>query len=132
MVRNFIITFIVFMGIDLIWLGVIAKNLYSKHLGYIMRTPPNWIAAVIFYVIFIVGLMFFALYPAMDKGTVAYALFYGAFFGFITYATYDLTNLATLKDWPITITIIDLIWGTVLGGLTTTLSYLVIMFLDKR
>jgi uncharacterized membrane protein len=62
----------------------------------------------------------------------AYALFYGAFFGFITYATYDLTNLATLKDWPITITIIDLIWGTVLGGLTTTLSYLVIMFLDKR
>ena len=132
MFRNFIITFIVFMGIDLIWLGLIAKNLYSKHIGYIMRTPPNWVAAILFYVLFIVGLMFFALYPALEKGQVWYALFYGAFFGFICYATYDLTNLATLKGWPITITLIDLIWGTVLGGLTTTLSYYIITFLDKR
>lgn len=130
MIRNFFITFAVFMVIDLIWLGIIAKDLYSRHLGYIMRTPPNWIAAIGFYIIFILGLMFFALYPALDKEAIRYAFLYGAFFGFVAYATYDLTNLATLKDWPILITVIDLTWGTVLGGMTTSLSFLIIRFFN--
>ncbi len=114
------------MGIDLIWLGIVARKTYVKYLGFIMRSPPNWIAAIIFYIIFIIGLMFFALYPALSRESLGYAILVGAFFGFITYGTYDLTNLATLKDWPVMITIIDLAWGTVLGSLTTTVSYLII------
>lgn len=125
-IRNFIITFIVFFCIDLLWLGIVAKNLYSKMIGYIMTPKVNWYAAIVFYIIFIIGLMFFALYPALEKDKLAYALLYGMFFGFVTYSTYDLTNLATLKDWPILITVIDLAWGTFLGGATTALSYLII------
>ncbi|MBN2221922.1 MAG: DUF2177 family protein [Vallitaleaceae bacterium] len=132
LIRNFIITFVVFFCIDLVWLGIVAKNLYSKMIGYIMSPKPNWYAAIVFYVIFIIGLMFFALYPALEKDKVIYALLYGMFFGFVTYSTYDLTNLATLKDWPILITVIDLAWGTFLGGATTTLSYLAIKFLETR
>ena len=124
--RNFIITFIVFMTIDLIWLGVVAKKLYNKYLGYIMTKNINWIAAVIFYVIFVIGLLLFVIYPAMAKNSVQYIIIYGMAYGFITYATYDLTNLATLKDWPIEITIIDLIWGTTLSTLTSYFSYLII------
>ncbi len=123
MLRNFAITFVVFMAIDLIWLGVIAKNLYSKHLGYIMTDKVNWGAALLFYVLFIIGLLFFVISPALDKNSWTYALGAGALYGLLTYATYDLTNLATLKDWPITITVIDMIWGTTLASLTSIISF---------
>lgn len=125
--RNFIITFLVFLVVDLIWLGFVAKKLYSKHLGYIMADKVNWIAAIVFYVIFIIGLLYFVIMPGESLKSV---MLTGAFFGFITYATYDLTNLATLKDWPITITIIDLIWGSVLAATTSSVSYLIISKLD--
>lgn len=122
---QFLISFGVFLIIDLIWLGFIAKDLYAKYLGYIMG-PVNWPAAIIFYVIFVVGLMYFVILPAIDAQSIWVALTRGAFFGFITYATYDLTNLSTLKDWPINITIIDLIWGTFLASSVSTVSYWVI------
>ncbi len=125
-VKTYIITFIVFMAIDLVWLGIVAKNLYAKHLGYIMRTNVNWVAAIVFYLLFIAGVLFFVLYPAIDKDSWRYALLAGMLFGFITYATYDLTNLATLKDWPVIITIIDLIWGAILCGATSVISFLII------
>lgn len=124
-IKMYLITLIVFLGIDLIWLGLIAKNLYSQQLGFIMKENVNWIAAVIFYLIFIVGIVFFVVNPAIIKDNWKYALFAGMLFGFITYATYDLTNLATLKNWPLKITIIDLIWGTTLGGLTSVLSFFI-------
>jgi len=120
------ITFAVFMTIDLIWLGVVAKKLYNKYLGYIMAKNVNWLAAIIFYIIFVIGLLLFVIYPAMAKDSIQYLILYGMAYGFITYATYDLTNLATLKDWPIEITIIDLIWGTSLSTLTSYFSYLII------
>ena len=123
MLRNFAITFVVFMAIDLIWLGFIAKNLYSKYLGYIMTDKVNWGAALLFYVLFIIGLLFFVISPALDKNSWTYALGAGALYGLLTYATYDLTNLATLKDWPITITVIDMIWGTTLAALTSIISF---------
>ena len=125
-IKNFMITFAVFMTIDLIWLGVVAKKLYNKYLGYIMAKNINWLAAIIFYVIFVIGLLLFVIYPAMAKDSIQYLILYGMAYGFITYATYDLTNLATLKDWPIEITIIDLIWGTTLSTLTSYFSYLII------
>lgn len=125
-IRNFVITFIVFMTIDLIWLGVVAKNLYNKYLGYIMTKNINWMAAIIFYMIFVIGMLLFVIQPALAKDSVQYLILYGMAYGFITYATYDLTNLATLKDWPLEITIIDLIWGTTLSTLTSYFSYLII------
>lgn len=125
-IKSFLVTFAVFMVIDLIWLGIIAKNLYAKYLGFIMTDQINWLAAVVFYVIFIVGMLFFVIHPALDKGSIQSAFLVGALYGFITYATYDLTNLATLKDWPLTITVIDLAWGTTLSMLTAGISTAII------
>ncbi len=124
-IKMYFITLAVFFVIDLTWLGLIAKNLYSQQLGFIMRENVNWAAAIIFYLIFIIGIVYFVVNPAIINDNWRYALFAGMLFGFITYATYDLTNLATLKDWPLKITIIDLIWGTSLGGLTSIISFLI-------
>ena len=118
------ISFIIFFAIDLFWLGIVAKNIYQRYIGELLKPDVNWVAAIVFYLLFIAGLVVFVLMPAVEAGSLVKALLLGAFFGFITYATYDLTNLATLKGWPIQITIIDLIWGTFLGASTSTLSYL--------
>lgn len=120
------VTFIVFMGIDLIWLGFVAKNLYAKYLGYLMAPKINWLAALIFYVIFIIGILYFVIAPTLVDRNLGQLILRAALFGFITYATYDLTNLATVRDWPITITIIDLIWGTTLSTSVSLISYLII------
>lgn len=125
-IKSFLVTFAVFMVIDLIWLGIVAKNLYAKYLGFIMTDQINWVAAIVFYVIFIVGMLFFVIHPALEKESIQYAFLVGALYGFITYATYDLTNLATLKDWPIAITAIDLVWGTTLSMLTAGISTAII------
>jgi len=124
-IKMYFITLAVFFVIDLAWLGLIAKNLYSQQLGFIMKENVNWIAAITFYLIFIIGIVYFVVNPAIINDNWKYALFAGMLFGFISYATYDLTNLATLKDWPLKITIIDLIWGTSLGGLTSIISFLI-------
>ncbi|MGB4659396.1 MAG: DUF2177 family protein [Mobilitalea sp.] len=124
--KTYIIALVVFFLIDIVWLVVVARKLYQKELGYIMSEKPNWIVAALFYLIFIAGLVFFVINPALEKNSWTYALFVGMLFGLITYSTYDLTNLATLKDWPIKITIIDLIWGTSLGGLVSTVTFFIL------
>ena len=86
-IKNFLITFIVFMTIDLIWLGVVAKKLYNKYLGYIMAKNINWLAAIVFYVIFVIGLLIFVIYPALAKDSIQHLILYGMAYGFITYAT---------------------------------------------
>jgi uncharacterized membrane protein len=123
------ITLVVFMVIDLVWLGFIAKDLYSKYLGYLMADTVNWLAAVVFYLIFIGGVCYFVLYPSLMDKNIVNLIIRAALFGFITYATYDLTNLATIKNWPINITIIDLIWGTTLSTSVSVISYYIINFL---
>jgi len=115
----------VFFAIDMVWLGVVAKNFYAKQIGHLMKTDVNWIAAIIFYLIFIVGLVVFVITPAMEKGSWTHALLFGALFGFVCYATYDLTNLAVAKDWPLLVTIVDLIWGAVLASAVSTITYLI-------
>ena len=117
------IAFILFLVIDLIWLGLIAKNLYQNQIGTLLKTNTNWTAAIIFYLLFIGGLVFFAIQPSITSATLWKAMLYGALFGFMTYATYDLTNLATLEGWSIQITIIDLIWGSFLGASVSSLTY---------
>ena len=123
--KTYFVALVIFFVIDLFWLVVVARKLYQQKLGYIMSDSPNWTAAIIFYLIFIVGVVFFVINPALEKESWKYALLVGMLFGFITYSTYDLTNLATLKNWPIEITIIDLIWGTSLGGIVSTLTYFI-------
>lgn len=121
--KLFAVAFAVFIVIDLVWLVVIARKLYQKFLGYIMAKKVNWIAALIFYVIFIAGMTYFAIYNAVSWSD---ALINGALLGFLAYATYDLTNLSTLEGWPIKITIIDLIWGTSLGALVSVITFLLV------
>jgi uncharacterized membrane protein len=121
----YLITLAVFFLIDMVWLGVVAKGFYRKHLGPMMSPRVNWAAAVLFYLLFIVGLVVFAVRPALASGKSLQALLLGALLGLVSYATYDLTNLATLKDWPIVVTVVDLIWGAVLGGAVSLVSVLI-------
>ncbi len=95
-----------------------------------MSPSPNWIAAIAFYLLYIAGLVFFVIAPALDKRSLDYAIFAGMFFGLVTYATYDLTNYATLKDWPVIITVIDLAWGSFLGATVSFLTYQIISKLN--
>lgn len=112
-----------FVAIDAIWLGIIAKKLYRDNLGSLMRDNPQMIAAGIFYAIFIVGLVFFVVQPAVDRSSWLYAMGTGALFGLVTYATYDLTNLATLQNWPLKITILDLLWGSFISSAVAVIAY---------
>jgi uncharacterized membrane protein len=118
-VTLYLVTLAVFFVIDMIWLGVVAKGFYRKHLGAMLSPKVNWAAALLFYLLFIVGLVVFVIRPALAAGEPLKALLLGAFFGLISYATYDLSNLATLKDWPVIVTVVDLVWGTTLGGLVS-------------
>lgn len=128
--KTYLITFIVFFVIDLFWLGFLAKDLYRAELGNFMAAKTNWPAAIIFYLIFFPGLIYYAVNPALDSGSWLEALKLGALFGFITYLTYDMTNLATLKDWPIKITIIDILWGSSLNALTSLVSFHLVNYLS--
>jgi uncharacterized membrane protein len=121
----YLITLAVFFAIDMLWLGLVAKGFYRRHLGFLMSPKVNWAAALSFYLLFIVGLLVFAVRPALLVGAPLQALWLGGLLGLICYATYDLTNLATVKDWPVIVTVIDLVWGTVLGGLVSLVSALI-------
>jgi uncharacterized membrane protein len=124
LLKLYLITLPIFFGIDMIWLGLVAKNFYSKHLGYIMTPTVNWAAALLFYLIFIGGLVVFVISPALAKNSWTQALILGAFFGLVSYATYDLTNLATVKSWPLAVTMVDLVWGMILSSSVSVISYL--------
>jgi len=108
-------TLIPFLLLDVIWLVLIAPSFYKSQIGHLMTETPNFLAAIIFYLLYVVGLVVFV---TGREGTLKQAALRGAFFGLIGYATYDLTNLATLRDWPILVTVVDLIWGTFVSGLT--------------
>lgn len=124
-IKLYLIALPVFFGIDMVWLGLIAKNFYAKQIGFLMKSNINWTAAISFYLLFIVGLVLFVIAPAVEKHSWLHALMFGALFGLISYATYDLTNLATLKDWPLLVTIVDLAWGATLGAVVSVITYLI-------
>lgn len=121
----YLITFGIFLVIDLIWLNLIAKGLYQKEIGTLLLKNPNIVPAILFYALFIVALLVLVLIPGIQGYTLAKTLLLGAVFGFITYATYDLTNLATLQGWSLKMTIVDLIWGTSVTTLMTYLGYII-------
>ncbi|MRT92699.1 DUF2177 family protein [Ancylomarina sp. 16SWW S1-10-2] len=126
---NYVLTFIFFLIIDMAWLGLIAKNVYQKYLGDFLSEKVNWTAAFIFYLIYVLGISIFAIYPSVHKDSALSAIFLGALFGFFAYATYDLTNLATLKGWPLPIVFIDIAWGIVLTATVSLFGYYMVKFI---
>lgn len=126
-IKLYLIAVSVFFVIDMVWLGFVAKNFYNEQIGFLMKTKVEWIPALIFYLLFVVGLVVFVISPAIENKIWTQALFFGALFGLITYATYDLTNLATLKDWPLTVTMVDLIWGMAISSSVSVITYFIFM-----
>lgn len=124
-IKLFAIALPVFFVIDMIWLGLVAKDFYRVQIGALMKSDVNWITAIVFYLIFITGLVVFVITPAIEKGSWIHALLFGALFGLVCYATYDLTNLALAKDWPLLVTIVDLVWGAVLAASVSAITYFI-------
>lgn len=131
MIKTYGITFIIFLVLDSVWLGVISPGLYKEHIGHLLAEEVNWFAAGLFYLLFIAGLVYFAIKPALLQKNWKTALQNGAFLGLICYATYDLTNHATMRDWPLLITVIDLLWGTFICGISSLVSYFAVKKLAK-
>jgi uncharacterized membrane protein len=123
--KLYLLTVPVFFAIDLIWLGVVAKNFYQNNLAHLLSPEVNWPAALVFYFMYIAGIILFAVKPGLDAASLSKAALWGALFGFFTYATYDLTNLATLRDWPLKVVFVDIAWGTLLCTLVASGSYLI-------
>jgi uncharacterized membrane protein len=124
-IKLYLLTVPIFFAIDMIWLGFVARGFYQNQLGSFLSDTVNWTAALAFYFLYIAGILIFAVVPALDKGSIARAVVLGALFGFFTYATYDLTNLATLKDWPVKVVMVDIAWGMVLCATVSLCAYVI-------
>ena len=125
MLKQFFVALGSFLVVDGLWLTLIAKNFYAKHLGYLMSKTPNLLAAGLFYLIYIFAMVVLVVTPGLEKGSFWSTVLSGALFGLCCYATYDLTNLATVQGWHLIVTIVDLIWGTVLSATIAAISFLV-------
>ncbi|KQS55783.1 hypothetical protein ASG17_06905 [Brevundimonas sp. Leaf363] len=128
----YVATGLAFAVIDAVWLTTMTNKLYKPVLGPIMLAKPNMVAAVAFYLIMIGGIVFFAVAPALREGGWTRALLNGAVLGLVAYATYDLTNQATLAVWQTKLTILDLCWGTFVTGTAATVGYLATRWFEAR
>jgi uncharacterized membrane protein len=122
-IKLYILTFIVFLGIDFVWLAKIAPNFYKSNIGHLLAEKPNLFAGFLFYVLNIVGILVFCVVPALRQNSAKTALLFGALYGIMTYATYDLTNFATLRGWPVKVVVVDILWGMVLTSVVSLVSY---------
>jgi uncharacterized membrane protein len=112
-----------FLALDALWLGVVAKDFYFSRLGALMRDKPDFGVAALFYSIYVAGILYFAIVPALAGGGWMRAALNGALFGFLAYATYDLTNLATLRGYAADLAKVDIAWGTILTTIAATAGY---------
>lgn len=124
-IKTFFIAFAVFLGIDMLWLTVIAQKFYKAQIGHLMADKAKLLPAAIFYVLFIAAMAYFVIAPALEHQNLSRLILSAAIFGLVTYATYDLTNMATLKDWPILVTVVDLAWGTFISLAVSVITYLI-------
>lgn len=124
--KSFLVALPTFLIIDMIWLGFLARGFYDKYLGHFLGESVDWFAAITLYVFFVIALVFFVIVPSLKKKSEKSAVLYGAFFGFITYATYDLTNLATLEGWPVVVVFVDIAWGSLLGASVSAITYFIV------
>jgi uncharacterized membrane protein len=118
-------TLAVFFVIDLIWLGLMNSRFYKPQLARLMSDKVNWLPAVLFYLLFIVGVLLLVVLPAVDRDSWIRAMLLGGLLGMVAYATYDLSNLATIKNWPVVVTIVDIVWGTTLSAILASVSYFI-------
>ncbi len=121
----YIASTVIFFTIDITWIGLVARSFYKQHLGFILSEEVNWPAAIIFYLLYIGGILFFAVTPALKEHSFQTALINGAVLGLLCYATYDLTNMATISKWPLIVVVVDMAWGVALTGGVAVLTYLV-------
>ncbi|MGQ3301047.1 DUF2177 family protein [Reyranella sp.] len=112
--------------IDGLWLGVVAREFYKSQLGNMLQDKPIWSVAILFYLVHAAGVAVFAVPPSVTAGTWTSALLYGALFGFCVYGAYDFTNLAALRGWPWTVSVVDLAWGTAATAIATVIAFLVV------
>lgn len=122
MIKRYLVTALIFLALDALWLGLVAPRLYRQHLGHLLAETTNVLAAAVFYLLYVAALLVFVVNPALREGSVWQAVYMGAFLGLVMYATYDLTNLATLKGWPLNITLIDLLWGSFVTAATSGIT----------
>src|SRR4051794_10690164 len=120
MIALYVAAALVFFPLDMLWLGVVARDLYRSQLGHLLLPQPNWGVAALFYLLYLVGMVVFVMLPA--NGSVPQALLSGALFGLVAYATYALTNYAPLKGYPPALAVLDMGWGAVLSATTAALG----------
>lgn len=132
LIAAYFIAAVVFAIIDYVWLTRVGPNLYRPTLDEILLDDIRWGPAITFYLVYLVGIVWFGVRPGLLAGSVKMALFNGALFGGIAYATYDLTNYATLKAWTLTITISDILWGATLSGSTAAITAWLVMMVFGR
>ena len=123
-VAGYIATLVAFVAVDMVWLGIMVEKVYRPAIGDILSTSVNLPAGIVFYLIFPVGLTIFAVLPALQNQSAGHAALFGGLFGFFAYATYDLTNQATLRNWPTHLTVVDVAWGSALAAFAATIGYL--------
>lgn len=123
--KLYLTALVIFLVIDMFWLGLIAKNFYQQQLGFLLKAKANLLVALIFYFIFIFALVVFVIAPGVAKESVTDVIMYGALFGLATYSAYDFSNLATLKNWPVLVTLVDMLWGTMASSLVALLTCLI-------
>lgn len=121
--KTYFIALVIFLIIDAFWLGFFAKNFYQREIGNLLLPTPKWGAAALFYLLYLGGLTYLIILPLIETQNLSQGLLQALVFGFMTYATYDLTNLATLEGWSLKVTLIDLLWGSFLGTTVTYISY---------
>ena len=122
-VKIYVAMAVSFLALDGVWLGLVAKDFYKKHIGNLMAANPNLVAAGLFYSIYLFGLLMLVVLPAARAHSFMQVLWSGALFGLVCYATYDLTSQALIKDWPVTVTIVDLLWGTLVSTIIAVIGY---------
>jgi uncharacterized membrane protein len=123
-IKLYAVAFPVFLAMDMVWLGFVAKNFYRSQIGFLTASEVNLFAALAFYLLFIGGLVLFVIAPALEKKSYAHALLLGGVFGLVTYGTFDLSNLATIKDWPVLVTVVDMAWGATLSASVSVVTFL--------
>ena len=122
--KIYLLTILIFTAIDFLWVGMIAKSWYQKELGFLLVDSVQWIPILLFYLIYPVALILFCIHPSLKIDSWQQAALYGAFLGFIAYAAYDLTNLATIRNWPLKLAICDMLWGSFVSSLTSFLVFI--------
>lgn len=124
-IEHILLAALLFVAIDSVWLKFVANTFYKKHLRKLLAVKPNFAAAAVFYLLYMIGIVVFVVDPALAKNSLPFALGHGSLLGLVMYATYDLTNQATLKDWPTKITYLDMAWGTFVTSIVSVLTFII-------